>query len=245
MPTMPRAARQQSGLLDLPAELLTDLRVFDREVERSRRFQSPLGLVGEVLMRGPHVFRGYWRDEEASNRALEGGWLHSGDLGELDDEGYLTVTGRKKEIIVTSSGKNVAPAPIENALRRSRWISQAVVYGDRHPYLVALIALDQGELPELARRVGADLSPEALSADESVRAQIQEAVDEANRQFARIEQVKRFAILHRDLLQEEGELTPTLKVRRNVVYERHRATFDQLYESPERDAAASRAGLAG
>jgi long-chain acyl-CoA synthetase len=186
---------------------------------------------GEVLMHGPNIFRGYHRDEESTRAVLRDGWLHSGDLGELDDDGYLRITGRKKDLIITSSGKNISPANIESALAQSRWISHAVVFGDRRPYLTALLTIDPDEAAALAAKVGAegaDLS--ALAADPAVRKELQAAVDETNRRFARIEQVKRFAVLDRDLSQDEEELTPTLKVKRNVVYERHGDVFTGLYE---------------
>jgi long-chain acyl-CoA synthetase len=186
---------------------------------------------GEVLMRGPNIFAGYYRDDEATGKDVKDGWLHSGDLGELDADGYLTITGRKKDLIITSSGKNITPSNVENAIRQSRWISQAVVYGDRKPYLTAIVTLDPEEAGALARHVGVEgADAEALAADERVRAEIQKAIDEANRRFARIEQVKRFSILPRDLSQDEDELTPTLKIKRNVVYERHADRFAQLYE---------------
>jgi long-chain acyl-CoA synthetase len=185
---------------------------------------------GEVLMRGPNIFTGYYDDVAETRAALRDGWLHSGDLGELDD-GYLRITGRKKDLIITSSGKNISPSNIESTLTQSRWISQAVVYGDRRPYLTALLTLDADEAEALAVHVGADGADlAALAADDRVRKELQAAVDEANRRFARIAQVKRFAVLDRDFSQEHEELTPTLKVKRNVVYERHGDIFTSLYE---------------
>jgi long-chain acyl-CoA synthetase len=158
------------------------------------------------------------------------GWLHSGDLGEVDGDGYLKITGRKKDLIITSSGKNISPSNIENSLKLSRWVSQAVVYGDRKPYLTALLTLDPDELKALAEKVGADDADAAsLSQHAGVRDEIQACVDETNRRFARIEQVKRFEILERDLSQDEGELTPSLKVKRNVVYKQHADRFAALY----------------
>jgi long-chain acyl-CoA synthetase len=186
---------------------------------------------GEVVMHGPGIFAGYHRDEESTRAVLHDGWLHSGDLGELDGDGYLRITGRKKDLIITSSGKNISPSNIESALAQSRWISHAVVFGDRRPYLTALLTLDPDEAAALAEKVGAgDADLAALAGDPAVRKELQTAVDEANRRFARIEQVKRFAVLDRDLSQDEEELTPTLKVKRNVVYERHRDVFTGLYE---------------
>jgi long-chain acyl-CoA synthetase len=186
---------------------------------------------GEVLMRGPNIFVGYHRDPEATRATLRDGWLYSGDLGELDADGYLRITGRTKDLIITSSGKNVSPSNIESALAQSRWISHAVVYGDRRPYLTALLTLDPDEAAALATKVGADdADPAALAADPAVRAELQAAVDDTNRRFARIEQIKRFAVLDRDLSQEHEELTPSLKVKRNVVYERHGDIFTDLYD---------------
>jgi long-chain acyl-CoA synthetase len=187
---------------------------------------------GEVLMRGPNVFKGYYRNAEATRETLsDDGWVHSGDLGELDQEGYLSITGRKKDLIITSSGKNISPSNIENALKLSRWISQAVVYGDRRPYLTALLTLDPDEAGALAAKVGAaSEDPADLAQDPAVLAELQTTVDEVNRKFARIEQVKRFTVLGRDLSHEGQELTPSLKVKRNVVYERYADDFRALYE---------------
>jgi long-chain acyl-CoA synthetase len=186
---------------------------------------------GEILMGGPNVFKGYYDNPEATDETLVDGWLHSGDLGELDADGYLSVTGRKKDLIITSSGKNVSPSNIENALKLCRWISQAIVYGDRRPYLTALLTLDADEAGALAEHVGASSSQlPALAQDPAVRAELQAAVDEANRKFARIEQIKRFAVLERDFSPEDEELTPSLKVKRNVVYERYAEDFTRLYD---------------
>ena len=189
-----------------------------------------IGDDGEVLMRGPNIFKGYYRNEEATRETLADGWLHSGDLGEIDEDGYLKITGRKKDLIVTSSGKNITPSNIETQLANSQWIAQAVVYGDRRPYLVALLTLDPEEAPKLGKRLGVDGDLAKMSDDERVRQEIQKDVDRANEHFARIEQVKRFTILGRELSQDEDELTPTLKVKRSVVYDRHSEVFDQLYE---------------
>jgi long-chain acyl-CoA synthetase len=184
---------------------------------------------GEILMRGPHVFEGYLKDPAATDDAFVEGWFRTGDLGSID-EGFLSITGRKKEIIITSSGKNVSPANIETALKESRWISEAVVFGDNHPYLVALITLDPEEVPALRAKLGLPPDHDAIADDERVRAAIREVVDEANARFARIEQVKRFAILPHDLTQQDGEMTPTLKVKRRVVYQHYADIFEQLYE---------------
>ena len=184
---------------------------------------------GEVLMRGENVFDGYYRDDQATRDAFADGWLRSGDLGVLDEDGFLTITGRKKDIIITSSGKNITPTNIETELRQRPWISQAVVYGDNRPYLVAVLTLDEDQAPELATRLGIEPDLRAMARDEGVRQALQAEVDEANRHFARIEQVKRFGVLDRDLTQVAGELTPTMKIKRGVVYDRYREMLEGLY----------------
>jgi long-chain acyl-CoA synthetase len=184
---------------------------------------------GEILMRGPNLFHGYHKDEQATAETFDGDWLCSGDLGEIDDDGYLSVTGRKKDLIITSSGKNISPSNIETALRETRWISQAVVYGDDRPYLVALLTLDPEEREALASHIGLESGEELLADDERVRAELQTAVDSVNENLARIEQVKRFDVLDGDLTQEAGELTPTLKLKRNVVNDRYGERFEALY----------------
>jgi long-chain acyl-CoA synthetase len=193
---------------------------------------------GEILLHGPNVFKGYYKNTAATNEVLKDGWLATGDLGTITNEGYLTVTGRKKDLIITSSGKNITPVNIENALRETRWISEAVVYGDGRSYLVALLTLDVDELGKLARRLGlpsnGNTTAAAAASDEGVRAAVREAVDEVNAKLARIEQVKRFTILDHDLTQAAGEMTPTLKVKRAAVYERYADELNALYrtESP-------------
>ncbi len=184
---------------------------------------------GEILMRGPLVFPGYYRNDEATASVIDGeGWMHSGDLGRIDD-GYVFITGRKKDLVITSSGKNVSPEQIESALRDSRWISQAVVAGDRRSYLVALVTLDPDEAPKLAQELDVPSEPGSMAQADQVRQAVWQDIEIANRRFARIEQVKRFAILPRDLSQEEGELTPTLKVKRAAVYDKYAGIIDDLY----------------
>jgi long-chain acyl-CoA synthetase len=187
----------------------------------------------EILVKGPNVFQGYNKnDEETSETLDEDGWLHTGDRGSIDEDGFLTIEGRLKDIIVTSSGKNVAASNIENRITESRWISQAVVYGDERPYLVALVTVDEDEREALAEK--ADMSgkvdAKAMTSDGSVRSEIQTVIDAANEDFADIEQVKKFTILERDLSEKEDELTPTMKVKRQKVYENHQELFDGLYD---------------
>jgi long-chain acyl-CoA synthetase len=188
---------------------------------------------GEVLIKGPNIFQGYYKNEEATEGALQDDWLHTGDLGRLDEDGFLYITGRKKDIIITAGGKNITPANLENGLKQNRWISQAVVVGDRRPYLVALITLDPEEAPALAEQLGlesADLP--SMAQDENVRAEVQKTVDDVNSHVGPVEQIKRFEILDHDLSQETGELTPTLKVKRNVVHEKFADVVERIYEGP-------------
>ena len=190
---------------------------------------------GEVLIKGPNIFGGYYKMEDKSFGAIEDGWLHTGDLGALDEDGYLSITGRKKDIIITAGGKNLTPANLENDLKQSRWISQAVMHGDRRPYPVALITLDPEEIVHFAREHDLPEDPAALAREPKVLELIQGILDDVNQKYARVEQIKRFAILDHDLSQETGELTPTLKVKRNVVNEKYQDLFDRLYaEGAER-----------
>jgi long-chain acyl-CoA synthetase len=184
---------------------------------------------GEILVRGPHIFNGYYKMEDKSFGAIEDGWLHTGDLGSIDEDGYVSITGRKKDIIITAGGKNLTPANLENDLKQSRWISQAVMYGDRRPYPVALITLDAEEIVPWAKEQGLPEDPAALASEPKVRELIQGVLDEVNERYARVEQIKKFVILDHDLSQETGELTPTLKVKRNVINEKYEGLFDGLY----------------
>jgi long-chain acyl-CoA synthetase len=184
---------------------------------------------GEILVKGPNIFHGYHNQASTSFGAVEGGWLHTGDLGSVDEDGYLSITGRKKDIIITAGGKNLTPANIENDLKQCRWISQAVMHGDARPYPVVLITLDEEEIPTYAREHGLPEDIASLSRDPAIRELIQAEVDRANAKYAQVEQVKKFAILDHDLSQPTGELTPTLKVKRNVVNEKYADVFDALY----------------
>jgi long-chain acyl-CoA synthetase len=186
---------------------------------------------GELLIKGPNIFLGYYRNEEATREAMVDGWLRTGDLGEIDDEGYLKITGRKKDIIITAGGKNLTPANIENDLKQSRWISQAVMHGDRRPYPVALITLDEEEIVPWAKEKGLPTDLPSLAENPGVRELVQAELDRANAKYAQVEQIKKFAILDHDLSQESGELTPTLKVKRNVVNEKYANLFNALYDN--------------
>jgi long-chain acyl-CoA synthetase len=184
---------------------------------------------GEILMRGPNVFKEYWRNPEATAETVIDGWLHTGDLGEIDEEGFLKITGRKKDIIITAGGKNLTPANLENDLKQSPYIAQAVMYGDRKPYPVALITLDAEEILPWAKERGLPQDLAALAEHEQERELVQRELDRVNARYAQVEQIKRFRILDHDLSIDSGELTPTLKVKRNVVYERYAELFESMY----------------
>ncbi len=184
---------------------------------------------GEILVKGANVFQGYYKNEEATKEALVDGWLRTGDIGEMDSEGYVKITGRKKDIIITAGGKNVTPANLEAEIKQSQWVSECVVVGDRRPYLVALVTLDPEEVAKLAEEKGWPADPAQIAERPEMREMIQQHVDSVNEKFARAEQVKKFAILPQDLSQEGGELTPTMKVKRAAVAEKHAAAIEQLY----------------
>ncbi len=185
---------------------------------------------GEILLKGANIFQGYYRNDDASFGAVVDGWLHTGDVGRLDEDGFVYITGRKKDIIITAGGKNLTPANLENDLKQTRYISQAVMHGDRRPFPSMLITLDEEEIVPWAEERGIeDTSLAALAKHPEVLAMIQAAVDNANANYAPVEQVKKFFILDHDLTQQTGELTPTLKVKRNVVQQKYAERFDELY----------------
>jgi long-chain acyl-CoA synthetase len=184
---------------------------------------------GEILIKGANIFQGYHHNADASFGAVEDGWLHTGDLGSLDADGYLSITGRKKDIIITAGGKNITPANIENDLKQCRWISQAVMHGDRRPYPVVLITLDEEEIAGYAREHNLPEDPALLAREPAIRELIEGEVERVNAGYANVEQVKKFAILESDLSQAGGELTPTLKVKRNIVEEKYAEILDSLY----------------
>ena len=187
---------------------------------------------GEILLRGPNIFLGYWHNDSATAEALDGdGWLYSGDVGSLDDEGFLRVTGRKKELIVTAGGKNVAPAVLEDRLRAYPLISQCVVVGDARPYVACLITLDPEAVGFWRQQHGRPADADVTD-DPELIAEIQEAVDDANKAVSRAESIRRFRILHSDFTEANGYLTPSLKVRRNLVTKDFEADIDAIYAQP-------------
>ncbi|GAA1251583.1 AMP-dependent synthetase/ligase [Kitasatospora nipponensis] len=186
---------------------------------------------GEVLLKGPQVFTGYWNNPTATAEALREGWFATGDLGSLDEDGYLTITGRKKEIIVTAGGKNVAPAVIEDRIRAHPLIGEVMVVGDRRPFIACLVTIDEEFLPrwlELSGREPADLA--ALREDPALLAAVQEAVDEGNKAVSHAEAVKKFRILDTVFSEANGYLTPSLKLKRNVVLKDYAAEVEALYQ---------------
>jgi long-chain acyl-CoA synthetase len=182
-------------------------------------FEVKLADDGELLVRSETVFAGYYKDEAATREVLgDDGWLRTGDIAEIDEDGFIKITDRKKDILVTAGGKNVAPQNLENELKASKYVSQALVVGDRRPYVAALITLDDAEIAKWRAAGGTD-------ADEL----LQSVVDEVNLQHSRFEQIKRFTILPRDFTADEGEVTPTLKLRRRVVQEHFAEEIEGLY----------------
>lgn len=194
--------------------------------------EAQIASDGEVLVRGPNVMAGYWEDTESTREAIdEAGWFHTGDVGEIDPQGMLRITDRKKDIIITAGGKNIAPHNVEDVLRQSPWIADAVVYGDRKPYLVALISLPVSQLEQWARERGRVDSPTMLTRDPEIKAIIQREILAINKRLASYETIKRFVILDHELGVEAGELTPTLKVKRKVLHQRYREQLDELYHA--------------
>jgi long-subunit acyl-CoA synthetase (AMP-forming) len=186
---------------------------------------------GEVLMRGPHVFKGYYKNDEATAETLDpSGWLHSGDIGEIDGDGYLRITDRKKELIITAGGKNIAPQYLEGRLKQIPAVSQAVAVGDRRPYVVALLTLDPGRVEQEAGRAA---SPARTAAEAALcpvfKEYVERQVQEVNRGLARYEQIRRFALLSQELTVDGGDLTPTMKLKRRVIHEKYRDLIEALY----------------
>jgi long-chain acyl-CoA synthetase len=193
-------------------------------------FELKIAEDGEVLIKGPTIFAGYYKDDQSTRTVLtEDGWLRSGDVGELDEDGFLTITDRKKDLIVTAGGKNVAPQNLENELKSSRFVSQALVVGDRRPYIVALVTLDEPEVRAWAAERGFDGGLAPLAQHESVLTLVEEIVDGVNADRTRFEQIKRFTVLPRDFSAEQEEVTPTLKLRRRVCEEHFADEIARLY----------------
>ena len=186
---------------------------------------------GEILVRGESVMRGYWRDEAATREALRGGWLHTGDIGVIDEDGFLQITDRKKDLIVNSGGDNVAPQRVEGVLALQPEIAQVIVYGDRRPHLVALIVPDSEAARAYARANGRPAALEQLVEDPGFQRQIGDAVDRANKSLSVIERVRHFRLLPEPFTIENGTMTPTLKLKRQLIYRVHEDLFESLYQA--------------
>ncbi|UCE06598.1 MAG: long-chain fatty acid--CoA ligase [bacterium] len=185
---------------------------------------------GEIITRGDNVFSGYWKDKHATNEALKDDWLYTGDIGFFDEEEYIHITDRKKDIIVTAGGKNVAPQNIENQLKLYQGISQVVVIGDKRKHLTCLLTIDTASLPKLCEQLGIDvLTSEQAVDNELIINKFQEYVDKVNADLAQFETIKYFRILPNDFSVETGELTPTLKVKRRVINEKYKEIIDSMY----------------
>lgn len=187
---------------------------------------------GELMLAGAHIFKGYWNNPTATAEAIEpDGWFHSGDIGEIDDQGFVKITGRKKELIVTAGGKNVAPAVLEDRLRANWLVSQCMVVGDAQPFIAALVTIDPESFPGWLKQAGKPESSTiaAMTNDPDLVAEIQKAVDEANKAVSNAEAIKKFTILPEDWTEEGGQLTPSMKLKRNVVMKEYASEVDALY----------------
>jgi long-chain acyl-CoA synthetase len=196
---------------------------------------------GEIEVRGIDVFKEYWRNPEATAASFDGDWFKTGDLGTFDDEGFLTITGRKKEIIVTAGGKNVAPAALEDPIRANPIVGQVVVVGDKKPFIAALITLDSEMLPTWLANNGlpADMSLADAAGSDVVRAEVQRAVDEANKHVSRAESIRKFTILPTEWTEASGHLTPKMSIKRHVIMDDFADDVDELYAVPVATATTS------
>jgi long-chain acyl-CoA synthetase len=193
---------------------------------------------GELLFKAPNVFRGYWKNADATKEALEAdGWFHTGDIGEIDDDGYVRITGRKKELIVTAGGKNVAPAVLEDRVRAHWLISQCLVVGDQKPFVAALVTIDPESFPTWVEKNGrpAETKIADVVDDPELRAEIQTAIDDANKAVSKAESIRKFAILGEDWTEAGGQLTPSLKLKRNVVHKEAADEIESLYSGAKSD----------
>ena len=187
---------------------------------------------GELLLKGQVIFRGYWHNDVGTAEVIDAeGWFHTGDIGEIDDDGFVSITGRKKELIVTANGKNVAPAVLEDRLRAHWRIGQCLVVGDAQPFVAALVTIDPESWPTWLKQNGhaADTSVAEMADDENLRAELQHAVDDANRAVSRAESIRKFAVLPADWTEAGGQITPSLKLKRNVVTHENAEQIAALY----------------
>lgn len=221
------------GLTETTAALTTNLPEAQKVGTVGRPLQGTSVRVaddGELLFRGGQVFAGYWHNDEATAEAKgPNGWFHTGDVGEIDDEGFVRITGRKKEILVTAGGKNVAPAVLEDRIRAHQLVDQCIVVGDGQPFIAALVTIDRETVPTWAEQHGKSSDVSDLLDDPDLRAEIESAVEEANKAVSKAESIRRFAILPSAWTEEGGQLTPSLKLKRGVVMGEHRDDVDALY----------------
>ncbi|MBC7374090.1 MAG: AMP-binding protein, partial [Frankiales bacterium] len=188
-----------------------------------------------ILMSGENLLRGYWHNATATAESVVDGWFHTGDIGEIDSDGFVKITGRKKELIVTAGGKNVAPAVLEDRLRAHPLVSQCMVVGDRKPFIACLVTLDVDAIGPWATSKGKSTDPAALVDDADLRAEIQHAVDDANKAVSKAEAIRTFAILDKDWTEEGGQMTPSLKLKRSVVMQEFGAEVEALYAGAARN----------
>jgi long-chain acyl-CoA synthetase len=188
---------------------------------------------GEILLRGSNLLRGYWNNPVATAEAIQDGWFHTGDIGQLDDDGFLSITGRKKELIITAGGKNVAPAPMEDPLRADPLIGQAVVIGDNRPFVACIVSLDGDMLPLWLASHGEDknLTIAQAAKNPKVYAEVEAAIARVNQTVSKAEEIKRFVILDQELTEETGHLTPSMKIKRNVVLADFAAQVEEIYSA--------------
>jgi len=187
---------------------------------------------GELLVKSPLVFAGYWRNDDATKEAIDSdGWFHTGDIGEIDDDGFVRITGRKKELIVTAGGKNVAPAVLEDRVRGHWLVSQCLVVGDQKPFIAALVTIDPESFPTWLTRNGLPPSTSVADVvdDPKLHAEVQGAIDEANKAVSKAEAIRKFVILGNDWTEADGQLTPSLKLKRNVVHSECADQIEELY----------------
>ena len=201
-----------------------------------------IGEDGEILVRAGNVTPGYYKDEGATKELIdEEGWMHSGDVGEIDEHGYLKITDRKKDLIITAGGKNIAPQEIENRIKFHSLISQVVVIGDRRPFLTALVTLDEEKAPSWAKEQGIEGGMAEIAANDRTLKEIESAINEVNKSLAKVEGIKNFRVLERDFLQEENEITPTMKVKRKSIGEIYADAIEDMYRKDSPAAASASA----
>jgi long-chain acyl-CoA synthetase len=220
------------GLTETTAALTTNLPDAQRVGTVGRPFQGTSVRVaedGELLFKGGQVFAGYWHNDVATSEAKECGWFHTGDVGEIDSEGFVRITGRKKELLVTAGGKNVAPAVLEDRLRAHLLVDQCMVVGDGQPFIAAIVTLDPETVSTWAEQRGKDAVISGLLDDPDLRAELDAAVEDANKAVSKAESIRKYVVLPAQWTEEGGQLTPSLKLKRNVVMAEHRDDVDALY----------------